>query len=189
MIMNITEKSKEYAQGKALDAITAAIEQAYADGYNDGLKHYETETLEAIKDGVEYVDLGFPNGPLWSSRCIKDKNDTISLFAYVEASKLCIPTKEQFEELCSNCKVKYINYKNPVIEITGITGNKIVLEIPNLKYDDFKPYYCYFWLKDDEKDNNERNYAIVHALSESEPFSVKKLFMGYKLPVMLVKNK
>jgi hypothetical protein len=56
MIMNITERSKEYAKGKALDAITAAIEQAYADGYNDGLKHLENEKLEAIKDGVEYVD-------------------------------------------------------------------------------------------------------------------------------------
>lgn len=69
--MNIKEKSKLYAEGKALEAISTAIEQAYEAGYHDGLKHYENERLEAIKDGVEYVDLGLPSGTMWSSCCIK----------------------------------------------------------------------------------------------------------------------
>lgn len=35
--MNITEKAKEYADGKAFSAITTAIEEAYAASYKDGL--------------------------------------------------------------------------------------------------------------------------------------------------------
>ena len=50
--MDIIEKSKEYAKGKAIDALTAAIEQAYVDGYNDGLKHFENARLESFVDGV-----------------------------------------------------------------------------------------------------------------------------------------
>lgn len=69
--MNIKEKSKLYAEEKALEAISTAIEQAYEAGYHDGLKHCENERLEVIKDGVEYVDLGLPSGTMWSSCCIK----------------------------------------------------------------------------------------------------------------------
>lgn len=36
--MNISEKSKEYAEGKALNAITTAIEEAYAEGYRTGYR-------------------------------------------------------------------------------------------------------------------------------------------------------
>jgi hypothetical protein len=65
--MDILEKSKEYAKGKAIDAITAAIEQAYADGYKDGLEHYENERLDSIVDGIEYKDLNLPTGTRWAS--------------------------------------------------------------------------------------------------------------------------
>ena len=34
--MNVIEKAKEYAKGKALGVISYAIVQAYADGYNEG---------------------------------------------------------------------------------------------------------------------------------------------------------
>ena len=48
MIMNIVEKSKQYAQGKALEAMTSAIEKAYADGYNACLKDLEKETTRLL---------------------------------------------------------------------------------------------------------------------------------------------
>jgi len=91
MIMDITEKAKEYAQGKALEAISSAIEQAYADGYNAGLNHIENEKLEAIKDGVEYVDLKLKSDTLWSLKYIKDQG-FFNKMAYMDASKLNLPT-------------------------------------------------------------------------------------------------
>ena len=72
MTMEIIERGKKYAEGKALSALSSVIEQAYIDGYNDGLKHLEIEKLEAMKEGVEYVDLDLPSGTLWSSRYVND---------------------------------------------------------------------------------------------------------------------
>ena len=71
--MDIIEKAKEYAEEKAIKGINALVEQAYLDGYNDGLKHHENEKLALIKDGVEYVDLGLPSGTLWSLKYVKAK--------------------------------------------------------------------------------------------------------------------
>ena len=82
--MSIEEKSKEYAKGKALDAMTAAIEQAYADGYNDGLKHFENEKIERMKDGVDYKDLGLTSKTLWSSHCVMDKEEYIKRWEAVK---------------------------------------------------------------------------------------------------------
>ena len=188
MIMNITEKAKEYAKGKTLEAITAAIEQAYADGYNDGLKHLENEKLEAMKDGVEYVDLGLPSGTLWSSICVSDGSNP-RLFPYIEASKLSIPTKEQFEELISNCKRQDIFGSNRIIGVSliGKTGKRIMLpfvtidEISRLKHN------LYFWLKDDSE-SDEKDSAAEYHDTKVESFKTKKVFMGYKLPIMLVKK-
>ena len=69
--MDIKEKAKMYAEGKAIDAISAAIEQAYTDGYNEGLKHYENEKLESIVDGVEYKDLMLSSGTKWATAYLK----------------------------------------------------------------------------------------------------------------------
>ena len=53
--MDIIEKAKEYAEEKAIKGINALVEQAYLDGYNDGLKHYENEKLVSeciFNDGI-----------------------------------------------------------------------------------------------------------------------------------------
>ena len=50
--MDILEKAKVYAEENAIKGINALVEQAYLDGYNDGLKHHENEKLALIKDGV-----------------------------------------------------------------------------------------------------------------------------------------
>ena len=84
--MEISEKAKKYAEGKAVDAISAAIEKAYIDGYNDGLKHYENERLESFIDGIVYKDLKLPSGTKWASGYVKDKG-FIGKFSYEEACK------------------------------------------------------------------------------------------------------
>ena len=181
MNMNITEKSKEYAKGKALEAITAAIEQAYTDGYNDGLKHLENEKLEAIKDGVEYVDLGLPE-TLWSKELLSN-NGFIRSMTYLEASKLNIPTVEQFKELFSElCVVEHNNANNRFgFEFKGITGDLIF--VYNKNKDEL------FWLKDDEEDSTKKNCAYITKEDRRWKPVIKKVFMGEKLPVMLVRKK
>lgn len=189
MIMDINERSKEYAQGKALSAINAAIEQAYKDGYNDGLKHLELEKLEAIKEGVEYVDLGLPSGTLWSSKPVSDGANP-KQFPYAEASKLSIPTKEQFEELISNCKYHDIMGVNCVdgVWFIGKTGNRITIPFVEINelFRGTKKFY--FWLRDDS-DSDNRESAANHFGNTKHPFYTEKIFMGYKLPIVLVKNK
>lgn len=179
--MDILEKAKSYAEEKAIKGINALVEQAYIDGYNDGMKHHENEMLDRIKDGVEYIDFGLETKTLWSKELLSD-NGFCREMTYLEASKLDIPTKEQFEELFSQyCKVEYNNandrggfeFKNihgDLMFVRGFINNKL------------------FWLKDDE-DSTERNYASIKLLNGKWEPVVKKIFMGEKLPVMLVMNK
>lgn len=184
--MDISEKAKKYAEGKAIDAISAAIEQAYADGYYDGLKHYENERLESIVDGVEYIDLKLTSGTKWASGYLKEKA-SLGWFAYEDASKLNLPTKEDFEELCKECAIdNYLYTNNKGIMFTGKNGKKI--EIPYIKAehvtDDNVISSISFWLKNDG-DNIQKTYARVN---EHKKILDMKTFMGYKLPVLLVRK-
>lgn len=190
MIMNITEKSKEYAKGKALEVITAAIEQAYEDGYNDGMRHIENEKLEAIKDGVEYVDLCLPSGTLWSSRYLKNDKGNKGCLPYLEASKLNLPTKEQFEELCRECFPSVANTTNyHGIKFIGKNGESIIIEyftcneLANL---DTKNVFN-FWLKDDENSNERLSANIKIENNKAIPI-FENVYMGLKLPIMLVRE-
>ena len=116
--MNVQEKSKEYAKGKALDAITAAIEQAYTDGYeagfNAGASANNTDNNGVVLiDGIEFVDLGLPSKALWAKEYLKDRNNNILRLNYYEAEKLCvIPSKDQFDELDRCCKKELITNKD-----------------------------------------------------------------------------
>ena len=189
MTMDINERGKKYAEGKALSALNAAIEQAYIDGYNDGLKHLENEKLEAIKEGVEYVDLGLPSGTLWSSSCLNDGKNTRKL-PYIEASKLSIPTKEQFEELISNCKCHEIYGVKQSIGVCfiGNTGRRV--RIPFVEIDELNRGIpkLYFWVRDD-CESNSKDIATIDYANNKTNLKTDKVFMGYNLPVMLVKKK
>ena len=104
--MDIKEKAKSYAEGKALDSITAAIEHAYEegykDGYKDGVSNLEPLILQGNHEDIEYVDLGLPSGTKWPSDYLRDKNGKILYFNFEEASRYNLPTKEQFQELLGN---------------------------------------------------------------------------------------
>lgn len=193
MNMDINERSKEYAEGKALSAINAAIEQAYIDGYNDGLKHLEIERLEALKEGVEYVDLGLPSGTLWSSKYVRDDNGLISRIPFIEASQLHIPTMDEYKELCKECKLSYFSATNcKGIMFTGINGKSIVIEYTNHEGGVWSPGNANgfrFWLNEKGEKNNEKKAASVRFYEKGQIPLFFDMFMGLKLPIMLVKNK
>lgn len=188
--MDIKERSKAYANGKALDALSAVIEQAYADGFNDGMNYLQIQKQEAIKNGVEYVDLELTSGTLWSSGYVNESHLPQNRLPYIEASKLNIPTTDQFLELCNECFATEIlskEFRGTIFK--GKNGNSIRLrfvtidEIENSKYTD----YFRFWLKDGEELNmalHAKNYQ--YDKNKVTPIC-QKLFMGISLPVMLVK--
>jgi hypothetical protein len=189
MIMDILEKSKQYAQGKALEAMTSAIEKAYADGYNagyaDGISSKSANTI--LIDGVEYVDLNLPSGTLWASDYLKDSNNDYCYMIYDEAVKWNIPTISQYKELIDKCSSidihsplgvilgkqyigtngKYLNIKRD----KSIVGNNLTT---NSKIS--------YWLKNDKDANTD--YKTIAGES-----SASREFKGYGLPVMLVKQK
>ena len=48
--MKLEERANKYAEGKALSAISAAIEQAFIDGYNSGYQEGLFERKKANKN-------------------------------------------------------------------------------------------------------------------------------------------
>ncbi len=189
-----TNKAKKYAEGKAIHALTAMIEQAYNDGYKagyeDGLANREPavdetdEDIQIVEQGVEYVDLGLPSGTLWSSTYYSDDYNAILFLTYNEASKLNIPTEEQFNELLKYClqiphEIGGLNYTKFVSRNGAALSVK---EVPFKVDDTYKGVSkSRFWLRThtDEEDS-KRTYASSN--------STNKIFMGYKMPVMLVKK-
>ena len=184
--MDIKERAKQYAEGKAQEAITSVIEQAYADGYTagckDGFDYWENLWKSKMVNGVEYVDLKLPSGTLWSSHLLIGDKNTLTHMTYDEAARLNIPTEEQFKELKDNCETSAIFDKNnKQIGITFIGRNGKMIDVfygftihgkdqwPNVNYR--------FWLRDDTSTGNERICAS---------YKENRSFMGNRLPVMLV---
>jgi hypothetical protein len=189
MIMDINERSKEYAEGKALSALNAAIEQAYRDGFNDGLKHLELERLEALKEGVVYKDLKLTSGNLWSSNFVKDEIGNTRRIPFLEASQLSIPTEKDYRELFSECNVRF---NNQGVIFTGINGESIFIEYTNSDggvWSKGNSESFRFWLNENgEKDNEKESASIALYTKGAQPLFFN-MFMGLRLPVMLVKKK
>ena len=184
--MDIKAKAKQYAEGKAQEAITSVIEQAYTDGYTAGYKegvdNFESLWKNQIVNGVEYVDLKLPSGTLWSSHLLIGDKNTLTHMTYDEAARLNIPTEEQFKELKDNCETSAILDKNKnFIGTTFIGRNGKLIDVlygftihgkdqwPNRNYS--------FWLRDETSTDNQRICAF---------FKESRSFMGNRLPVMLV---
>jgi len=193
--MDIKEKAKIYAEGKALNAITSAIEDAYAagykDGYNDGINKVDVEPLYEIVDGVRYIDLGLPSGKKWSFECLIDKSSRYreyKKYTYVEASKLNIPTKEDYLELINFCKlIPQKNRDNEVDKwdfLDKVNGKYLhVLKSYAVTASSSKEYKSFvFWLRDDNPEGDKRLCA-----DGSSRDLLGKEYMSYKLPIMLVK--
>lgn len=79
---------------------------------------------------MRYIDLGLPSGIKWSDFYTSGIYTYSSVLAMPEEQYRCfnkfLPTKDNFLELFTNCKVKY--YKKGSINfllLTGPNGNKI----------------------------------------------------------------
>lgn len=193
--MDIEERAKMYAEGKALEAITSAIEEAYAngyrDGYKDGISKADVQPPLEIVDGITYVDLGLPSGKKWSFEYLVDKNSRFrqyKKFTYEEASKLNIPTKEDFAELVKYCKMipkKDTDNKEYQWDfLDKLKGQYIkVLKTYAETASSTKEFKSFaFWLRDDNPVGDERLCADGSFLE-----LLGNVYMGYKLPIMLVK--
>ena len=194
-MMEITERANKYADGKANEAITTAIAQAYMDGYRDGYKDREEELPIDLRDKkTEYVDLGLPSGTQWSTDYERDENDNILYLPYGEASKLKLPTMEQWQEIKNKCD--WLPNFNGVallwIDCVGPNGNSIrfytrgQMIANELK----KSSEVHIWINDEEPSATGNPSEIVIRSSSYNNNIVKdeySLFSDYKLPVRLVK--
>ena len=195
--MDINEKAKMYAEGKALDAITSAIEEAYANGYRDGYKDCFTKAdieppIEIVEDGVEYIDLCLPSGKKWSFVYLYESDKygrrSNKHFTYEEASKLNIPTKKDFLELIEHCEIITQKNSNNTTYKWDFQrkGNKNYIELLAAsikKASSFETYPSFlFWLRDDNSEGYERLCA-----DGNNQNLLGKTDMGYELPIMLVK--
>lgn len=196
--MNIKDKVKEYAEGKAINALTAAIEQAYAEGYNagfnDGLASKEGEKPDDLDCSVKYVDLDLPSGTKWAADYLRDKNGNTIYLTYGEAAKLNIPTIEQYEELVNNCERKSFNSGRNLrgITLVGRNGNNVRYELNGrmigYQYASFPSPRIGVWLKNEnDDDSNQRKRSDIGANNANISPIIE--FMGNKLPVILVQEK
>ena len=191
-MMEINEQAKKYAEGKALSAITEAIEKAYTEGFNEGFNEgYKQgqangENPIEVVEGVEYVDLGLPSGTKWSKFCLRDEQDRIIHLPYDKASKLNIPTAEQYQELLDFCKETQHRSPRGVSDskdMVGVNGNAITLFTSYIERGSntfFTNYYT-FWLKSEA-------FALNRLFAQGvDNKRTEERFAGDKLPVMLVR--
>ena len=187
--MKLEERANKYAEGKALSAISAAIEQAFIDGYNSGYQEglFERKQTKVVIDDIEYVDLALPSGTKWSSEIFKSKDKNgipTDLFTYEEALKYNIPTVDQFNELIDFCiktrRPSFDNRFQNIVDFLGTNREMITFNCPIIKQGNsyFKLNDIMFWLKGDSKSEKE-------GLCASEK-GVVEWFKGSEIPIMLV---
>lgn len=182
------EELKKDAEKDVLRNLLSVIDNAYNEGYkagyNDGASHKESLIPTIVSKGVKYVDLGLESGTKWSFCYLNDEKGDVKHFTYEKASKLNIPTKEQFEELKKHCQLKQRIYTDAkYVSCIGTNGQFIELHDACVfcggiaeKKNGYK-----FWLR------NEEGPIDGYAECVSQDNSDQKLFIGYELPVMLVK--
>lgn len=185
--MEIQERAKKYAEGKALESITEAIEKAYAKGFADGYQEGQNKKEPLIEDGVEYVDLGLPSGTKWSSGFIRNDNGLYKRYIYEEATMINIPTSEQFRELVAYCEWRNITDGSHLVsvKILGRNGNSITLqsEAYSLSVANLGDVPK-FWVKSEGTFVPSTHRACCDCKGG---YRSGTSFMGEKLPIMLVK--
>ncbi len=170
--MDITEKSKEYAEGKALNAITTALEDAYAAGYREGYaagyENRDKPEEPAKYNNVFYINLDLPSGTQWATGYLTKANGEIELLRFNDARTFNIPTIKQFQELLDNTEQFKKKYGGQLITEFVSVRNSARFWLPNGCYffnSLFKQDNYMFWLKE-SFNTLERSYAfgptIIH---------------------------
>ena len=177
-----------YAAERTNEIMTIAIAQAYADGYRDGYKDREEEIpVDLRNDKTEYVDLGLPSGTLWSNDYEKE-NGKISYIPFGDAINLNIPTEDQWEELLKTCNILW-SPKNFYFECVGPNGNFVTFSEVGYKVtDDNNRNGFAFWINSETLGQANKSASLVCGLNGVQGYTYP-VFVGYKLPIRLVKAK
>lgn len=195
--MGKIDKAKEYAEGKATEALSQVVADAYMAGYNAGYQDgYNKVIKDSVTESTEYVDLGLSSGTLWSSGYLKDEGNA-NYVTQENSANYEIPTYEQFKELMDECKWEQKSEKNWTeggfyywhewVICLGPNGNKITFEKTGLyEATDWltRKEEIFFWLNN--KEYFHRNSANI-TLNNLE-VGLENVFSGYKLPIRLVKT-
>ena len=188
-MIKLKEKAGIYAEENVINVLKEAFAKAYADGYLDGHKDCREEMNVDLCNDAKFVDLGLPSGTLWSKEYEQNNNEVI-FSPYLEASKLDIPTEEQFSELLSFCKWEFTSIDNLSIkyDCIGLNGNIITFYskgelAPNGYIRDNRNIK--FWLYS-ENEENEKVIANMYYWGK-EVRKTDSMYMGCKLPVRLVR--
>lgn len=153
----------------------ALVEKAVVSSY---MKGYEANSGKSeIKiDDVEYIDLGLPSGTMWSKK-------TVGEFNFNDASKMNIPTKEQFKELCE-CRVGgYFDRKGKhYIQVLSPSGDSLEFSAKHHASKDYEEARC--WVKNGEKTSFGQIFPGDFTLGTV----CDNGFPGYKYECWLVKS-
>lgn len=192
-MIELKKKANNFAEENILEVLKEACSKVYAEGYRNGYKDRDAEISVDLRDNkTEYVDLGLPSGTLWAVDYEKEGNNNIYL-PYDQAAQFGIPTEEQCNELLSLCRWESIgiNRYSGKFDCVGPNGKVITFESTGFYKVDSKEYCqnIYFWLKD-QSENPDKAIAFMRYYNLAEDVrTVKKKFMGFKLPVRLVKTR
>ena len=191
----LREKANSYAEENVSNVLKEAFAKVYADGYRNGYKDcQEVIPVDLKSNQTEFVDLGLPSGTLWATDYEVEGTELVYL-PYENAKSLNLPTKEQWEELISNCKWEY-DHAGDFNEAycIGPNGNIVIFRITgqvhiNKCTDSSK---AFFWISDDNE-TNEKNAICIYNEYYGRAWITKErimnCFSGYKLPIRLVKEK
>ena len=187
----LKELSANYATEKTNEMMSQIVAQAFTDGYRMGYKDRENEIPVDLRDGnTEYVDLGLPSGTLWSNDYEKTNNE-ISYIPYLAAKAFNLPSEEQLKELNDNCRCEY-ELNNGVYKFIciGPIGNSISFYNKGMYTSDGhfnNANVAIFWFCDDS-DSLDKVASYLYYWDQINSLTQKQ-FMGYKLPLRLIKRK
>ena len=183
---------------KNFESMKDLLKKAYISGYEQG----ELDSLVYNIDDVQYVDLGLPSGTLWAEPLtIKRYLYSYKMLSYKEASLLNIPTEEQYNELVENCQILFEENGGNAVFIVGKTGKRLQVYTENyivirnnptgfmtnvsFKGEKTPKKQNFLWLKSDIENDHAKVAAVIY---NHELYSCRH-FIGFKLPVFLVKSK
>ena len=202
-MIELNEKAGTYAKENVINVLKEAFAKVYADGYRDGYKDCEEKIPINLRNKqTEFIDLGLPSGTLWSADFEKVDGKTIYQ-TYENAEAMSIPTNEQCKELLELCDWESEISSGSMRQLKkiiciGPNGNLIHFQVKGFITSDKIVYEwsdSVFWIKTDNPNGSERKAVILNNRDEKglrcRKFSknIVEAFMGYKLPIRLVKSK
>ena len=203
-MIELNEKAGTYAEENVINILKEAFAKVYVDGYRDGYKDCQDEIPVDLRNNqTEFVDLGLPSGTTWAADFEKMEDGEgkaqVIYLPHGRASQLDIPTKEQWEELLSNCRWEGL-WSSAItfygVYCIGPNGNTIFFQSKGLMKESRisdSPNYgggkVYFWIRDTEEGLEKKAIRMSGEKYREDIEEIISVFSGYKLPIRLVKAK